>query len=88
MVYKFVFDIFFFYGKVFKGNRDGRSVVRYYLKEWLVVKKLRIVCYENLWDFMGFIVCLRVEVYGCLFDIGEYVIVIFSFWFNVVMCKE
>lgn len=54
--------------KVFKGNRDGRSAVRHYLKERLVAKKLRIVRHENSRDFMGSTVCLRAEVYGCSFD--------------------
>lgn len=88
MVYKFAFDIFFPHGKVFKGNRDGRSAVRHYLKERLVAKKLRIVRHENSRDFMGSTVCLRAEVYGCSFDTGEYVIAIFSFWLNAVMCLE
>ena len=86
MVYNFAFDIFFPHGKVFKGNRDGRSAVRHYLKERLVAKKLRIVRHENSRDFMGSTVCLRAEVYGCSFDTGEYVIAIFSFWLNAVMC--
>ena len=57
--------------KVFKGNRDGNSVVKHYLKEKLVAKTLRIVRHENSRDFMGSTVCMRAEVYGCTFQLGE-----------------
>lgn len=54
--------------KVFNGNKDGSSIVRHYLKERLVAKKLRILRHENSRDFMGSTVCLRAEVYGCSFE--------------------
>ena len=80
---KFVFNNFFFSrGKVFNGNKDGSSIVRHYLKERLVAKKLRILRHENSRDFMGSTVCLRAEVYGCSFETGEYFIVISSFLRN------
>jgi len=56
--------------KVFRGNRDGNSVMKHYLKEKLVAKTLRILRHQNSKDFMGSTVCLRAEVYGCEFQTG------------------
>ncbi|KAL9989269.1 hypothetical protein ACROYT_G003802 [Oculina patagonica] len=54
--------------KVFKGNRDGNTVAKHYLKDRLVAKTLRILRHQNSKDFMGSTVCLRAEVYGCEFQ--------------------
>lgn len=54
--------------KVFRGNRDGNTVMKHYLKEKLVAKTLRILRHQNSKDFMGSTVCLRAEVYGCEFQ--------------------
>ena len=68
--------VFYFFHniKVFKGNRNGNSVVKHDLKEKLVAKTLRILRYQNSKDFMGSTVCLRAEVYGCEFQTGECVV--------------
>ena len=58
-----LFDIFNL--KVFRGNRDGNTVMKHYLMEKLVAKTLRILRHQNSKDFMGSTVCLRAEVYGC-----------------------
>ena len=60
--------------KVFRGNRDGNSVMKHYLKEKLVAKTLRILRHQNSKDFMGSTVCLRAEVYGCEFQTGKCVL--------------
>ena len=56
---------------MFRGNRDGNTVMKHYLKEKLVAKTLRILRHQNSKDFMGSTVCLRAEVYGCEFQTGE-----------------
>ena len=56
---------------MFRGNRDGNTVMKHYLKEKLVAKTLRILRHQNSEDFMGSTVCLRAEVYGCEFQTGE-----------------
>jgi len=56
--------------KVFQGNRDRNTVVKHYLRERLVAKRLRILHHQNSQDFMGSTVCLRAEVYGCYFEAG------------------
>ncbi|XP_015755016.1 PREDICTED: sushi, von Willebrand factor type A, EGF and pentraxin domain-containing protein 1-like isoform X3 [Acropora digitifera] len=53
--------------KVFQGNRDRNTVVKHYLKEKLVAKRLRILRYQSSRDFVGSTACLRAEVYGCYF---------------------
>ncbi|XP_067016808.1 sushi, von Willebrand factor type A, EGF and pentraxin domain-containing protein 1-like isoform X2 [Acropora muricata] len=53
--------------KVFQGNRDRNTVVKHYLKEKLVAKRLRILRYQSSRDFEGSTACLRAEVYGCYF---------------------
>ena len=67
-----LFDIFIL--KVFRGNRDGNTVMKHYLKEKLVAKTLRILRHQNSKDFMGSTVCLRAEVYGCEFQTGEWML--------------
>lgn len=53
--------------KVFQGNRDRNTVVKHYLNEKLVAKRLRILRYQSSRDFEGSTACLRAEVYGCYF---------------------
>lgn len=69
MFFIYLFVIFIL--KVFRGNRDGNTVMKHYLKEKLVAKTLRILRHQNSKDFMGSTVCLRAEVYGCEFQTGE-----------------
>ena len=66
--------IIYLHLKVFKGNRDGNSVMKHYLKEKLVAKTLKILRHQNSNDFMGSTVCLRAEVYGCEFQTGEFML--------------
>ena len=69
-LYCFIFIVYC--EQVFEGNRNRNAVVKRYLAERLVAKRLRILRYQNSDDFMGSTVCLRAEIYGCYMEAGEW----------------
>ncbi|XP_048587546.1 sushi, von Willebrand factor type A, EGF and pentraxin domain-containing protein 1 isoform X2 [Nematostella vectensis] len=53
--------------KVFRGNENRNTVVKHELKPTIIAQKVRIYRHQELKEFSGSTVCLRVEFYGCPF---------------------